>query len=256
MKGLVPSVETRPLWPEGKALVASLRATSDGSAALRKQLAALNRDLPRLRTSVQDARRVVDRASAALAGAAAREERLQALLMTPPDQVARLLDQAAALQDDLAAALRGAKQLRSVAAALRDMRQRVGEAAVRAPKVRDGLLNLADLLRKRQLDLQELIDNPGPYRASLDRTLTLIDAVTASLPLFTDHLDTKLEEEEQSLERLENSINEVTEVVPEMAQTASRLLQLTKLLLYLGAGIFGLHGVYLVCNAHRQGEKT
>ena len=77
-------------------------------------------------------------------------------------------------------------------------------------------------------------------------------AVTASLPLFTDHIDTKLEEEELSLERLENSINEVTEVMPEVAQTASRLLQLTKLLLYLGAGIFGLHGVYLAFHTQRQ----
>ena len=44
--------------------------------------------------------------------------------------------------------------------------------------------------------------------------------------------------------------------MPEVERTASQLLRLTRWLLYLGAAIFSLHGVYLVCNAHRQGEKT
>jgi hypothetical protein len=61
-----------------------------------------------------------------------------------------------------------------------------------------------------------------------------------------------LEEEDQSLQQLENSINEVTVALPEMSQSASRVLRLTRLLLYLGAAIFGLHGVYLAFHTHRQ----
>jgi DNA repair exonuclease SbcCD ATPase subunit len=256
VKGIQPIIESKPLWPEGKEVVAMLRMVSLSSATLQGQLATLDSAAPRARSSIEEARRAVDLIRITLETAAAHQVRLQELLKTPPEKIVRAVEQASALAEETARTLRSTEQLRKVVLRLRELRQRLADAAERAPKLRDGLIGLAEVLRRRQADLQELIDNPGPYRTTLNQTLNLIDVVTAALPLFTDHLDTKLEEEDQSLEQLENSINEVTEVMPEVSRTASRLMQLTRWLLYLGAAIFGLHGVYLTFHTQRQPQRT
>jgi len=245
MHGYQPVVVSKPLWPEGKALVAALRRAAAETGGLERQLGSVSRDLPRLRASVAETRAAVDRTRAALADAAGHEEHLGEALKAMPDDLERLVRQVADLQDELARALDGARQLHDAADQVRAVKRQVEGVAGRAPKVRTGLDRLADILRKRQADLRELIDHPASYRTSLANTLKLLDAVAAALPPLTDNLDNRLEREDQSLEQLEHSVHQVTVAMPDVSRTACRVLIVTRLLLCVGAAIFGVHGGYL-----------
>jgi hypothetical protein len=67
----------------------------------------------------------------------------------------------------------------------------------------------------------------------------------AALPLLTEQFNADLHEQEQSLTHLGHSIDEVSAVLPACSAGASRMLQTTRLLLCLVAGIFAVHGCYL-----------
>ena len=61
--------------------------------------------------------------------------------------------------------------------------------------------------------------------------------------------NTQLQEQEKAFDDLGQSIDEVGAAIPGYEQTAARMVQATRLLLWLVAAIVGLHGVYLVASA-------
>jgi hypothetical protein len=65
------------------------------------------------------------------------------------------------------------------------------------------------------------------------------------LPLVTDQLEGRLDEEEQTLADLGQSLDDVAKALPAYAHTTSRLVWAGRLLAWLVAAIVGLHGGYL-----------
>jgi hypothetical protein len=244
-QGGFPSVEVRPLWPEGRQAAAVLGRVADNAAALGKEVDALNRDLPHLRGALQEGRLVAERSRRVLTLALEQQQRLLPLLGGVPDAAARLADELPAAAADLARALGDTARLRGVAAGLRRARASVLAAAGRWPEVRRNLLRSAALLRATQAELGRVIDRQGEYSSALQRSLSLINSFMAALPLFTAHLGHELQDQEESLQRLEQGLNEVTAVLPQMADGATRIFRLTRLLMLLVAAVFGLHGGYL-----------
>ena len=74
------------------------------------------------------------------------------------------------------------------------------------------------------------------------------------MPLITDQLDGRLDEEEYTLAELGQSLGEVGNALPAYAQTTSRLVETGRALAWLVAGIVGLHGCYLMLSV-RMGRR-
>ena len=89
--------------------------------------------------------------------------------------------------------------------------------------------------------------------------VVLVRAFSAALPLLTEQLESELLDEERSLVNLGTSLDEVSTALPECEQTASSLLAMSRLLMILIAGIFGLHGATLCLGSlklNRQDAKN
>ena len=83
----------------------------------------------------------------------------------------------------------------------------------------------------------------------MKQTVQLADTFASMLPLISDQLDGRLEEEDQTLTDLGDSLDQVREAIPAYSQTATRLLHTGRILAWLVAGIVGLHGCYLIVGA-------
>jgi hypothetical protein len=102
--------------------------------------------------------------------------------------------------------------------------------------------------------MRQALDHRSEYEASLEQTLALIRTFASVLPLLTEQLEDELQEQERSLTHLGSSIDEVSAALPACEQTATRILTMSRLLMVLVAGIFGLHGGYL-CLGSRLGPQ-
>ena len=88
----------------------------------------------------------------------------------------------------------------------------------------------------------------------MNQTVEVAETFAAMLPLITDQLDYRLDEEERTLTDLGQSLEEVGEVLPAYANTTSRLLWTGRMLVWLVASIVGLHGCYLALSS-RLGRR-
>lgn len=246
IEGFKPVVEQKPFWPEGAKIAAGMKKAAKGSAGAAKELEKLTRDLPELRKALAESRKVTSGTRMALAAALKQEGKLTPVLKDVPARLAALAEELPKLAGGLAKVLRDTSQLKELAAALREAQEGVEKATARWPELRKDLGRSAELLRTTQKRLKEALSNRSNYEGSLQHTLLLTRTFSAALPLVTEQVEEELREQDRSLAQLGASIDQVTEVMPVLSRGASRLVQMTRLLLGLMAGIFALHGGYLI----------
>jgi DNA repair ATPase RecN len=246
LNGLRPAVEQRPFWPEGETVAAGMRKAAKGSSAAAEELQALASDLPRLRASLDESRKVAERTRDALGEALKQQEKVEALLKDVPGHAARLVDELPQLGADLSRILRDTSRLKEMAAVLRQAQKGADAAAAHWPDARRAFGRSAELLRAAQTQLRSAVEHRQEYERSLEQTVVLARAFAAALPLLSDQLEGELREEEQALADLGGSLDEASAALPAYGESAARILQTTRLLLALGAVAFALHGGYLL----------
>jgi uncharacterized phage infection (PIP) family protein YhgE len=246
MNGFKPTVNRKEFWPEGGRIAEDLRKAAEGVSAAGKEMDGLASELPKLRASLEESRKVADRSREALANALKQQDKVEPLLKKVPEQAASLAEELPKLGADLARVLRDTEKLKDLAASLRQAQKGIDGAVKRWPELRQTLARSATLLKAAQQQLGNVVEHRREYEQALDETIALTEEFADRLPQLTHHLDGQLGEQEQSFDELGRSIDEVSAALPAYGRTASRLVQATRLLLWLVAGIVGLHGAYLI----------
>ncbi len=247
--GVKPMVSQKPFWPEGGKIAEGMRKASEGVNAAGKEMDSLNEELPKLRASLDESRKVADKSREALANALAQQDKVEPLLKNIPEHANRLAEELPKLGGDLAKVLRDTEKLKDVAASLRQAQKGIDGAVTRWPELRKTLASSATLLRSTQQQMKNVLEHREDYEKALGDTIVLTDEFADRLPRFTSHLDDQLGEQEKAFDELGQSLDEVGGALPVYADTTNRIVQATRLLLWLVALIVGLHGGYLVASA-------
>ena len=242
LTGLKPTVDEQPFWPDGKKIADGMRRAARGASAAGREIDSLGEDLPKLRDSINESRKVAETTRDALGNALAQQDKVEALLKDVPAHAALLADELPRLGSDLSKVLRETKHLKEVAGYLREGQKGVEAAVARWPQLRKTLSQSARLLRTAQQQMQNALAHRDDYEKAMDQTLVLARTFSAVLPLMTEQMEDQLQEQEASLKNLGESIDQTSAVLPEWDRTASRILLTTRLLLCLMGAIFGLHG--------------
>jgi uncharacterized phage infection (PIP) family protein YhgE len=244
-----PRVEQRRLWPEGDKIAEGMRKAAEGVQAAGEELDGLAADLPKLQAAVEESRKIADKTREALATALKHQDKMEALLRDVPEHTARLGEQLPQLNKELTKILRETRRFKEVAALLRQAQKGIEMAVARWPDLRKTLGRSAVLLRETQRQMQQTLEHRQEYEAALKQSVVLAEAFATMLPLFTQRLEAQLQEQELALDDLDQSINDVGEAIPPCAQSTVQLMRTARLLVWLVAGIVGLHGIYLSLSA-------
>src|SRR5205823_9264774 len=191
-----------------------------------------------------------------LALALRQQEKIEPLLRDVPEHIGRLAESLPRISGDLSRILHDTRHLRDVAGALRQAEKGIDDAVRRWPDLRKTLSRSAVLLKSARDQLDQTLENREEFEAEFNQTINLAEAFATMLPLFTDYLGTQLQDQEQALDDLGESIDEFGAAVPVYAKSASSLLQTVRWLIWLVAGVVGLHGVYLVASAKRPASRV
>lgn len=252
--GIKPEVEQRPFWPEGEKIAAGMRQAAAGATAAGKEMDSLTEDLPKLRTSLEESRQVVSRTRQALATALQQQDKVGPLLRDVPQRAAQMAEELPKASENLTRILRDTERLREVAKALRQARLGIDAAASRWPELQRTLTNSARLLKATRTQLDHALENRHEYEASLRQSVALAESFALMLPLLTDQLDARLDEEERALGDLGQSLEEVHGALPAYQKTTTHVFRSGRILAWLVAAIAGLHGCYLMLSV-RLGRR-
>jgi ABC-type transporter Mla subunit MlaD len=246
INNLKPEVTQKPFWPEGRRIADGMRQAAEGATAAGKDLDDLATDLPKIRAAVDESRKAVARTRAALGTALEQQDKLGDVLRDGPAHAARLAEDLPKLGKDLSRSLRDTGNLRDVAKSLRQAREGIDTVVKRWPDLRVTLVRSATLLRTARQQLQGAIDHRQDYETAMRQSVALAESFSTMLPMMTDQLDSRLEEEQGALNDLDHSLQSVQEALPSYGQSASTVVALGRWLAWLGAAVVGLHGVHLL----------
>jgi hypothetical protein len=244
--GLKPEVEQRKFWAKGEDIAGGMRKAATGVKGASKELDRLAAELPKLRETLDESRRVAEKTREAMAAALKQRDQVEPLLKQVPEQAARMAEELPRLGADLAKVLRDTDKLKDVAVALKQAQKSIDLAVTRWPQLRTTMSRSAVVLRATQTQLNQALENRQEYEAAMRQTILLAETFAILLPDFTEQIDRQLAENEYALGDLGRSIHEVSASVPVYERTAVRLVETARLLLWLLGPIFALHGVYLV----------
>lgn len=247
--GLRPEIEQRKFWPKGDDIALGMRKAAGGVKGAGKELERLAAELPKLRETLDESRKVAERTREAMAAALKQRDQVEPLLKQVPEQAALLAEQLPRLGADLAKVLRETNKLKDVAASLRQAQKGIDAAVERWPQLRNVLTRSATLLQATQKQLSQALDNRQEFESAMRQTILLAETFAILLPEFTGQIDRQLAQHEHALGDLGQSIHEVTASVPVYSRTVVRLVQTARVLLWLLGPIFALHGLYLVWTA-------
>jgi uncharacterized phage infection (PIP) family protein YhgE len=245
-RGLKPDVEQRKFWPDGDKISDGMRKAAAGAKAADDEAAALEADLPKLRTSLEESRKMADKTREALAVALKQQDKLETLLKNVPEHSARLAEELPKLTGDLSRILRQTERLKEVAGMLRQAQLGVDTAVARWPELKTNLSRAATLLRATQSQLRQALDRRQDYEAALRQSIVLAESFATLLPIYLESLDRQLQEQEQGLDDLGRGLDEVSAAIPEYARATNGLAETGRLLAWLVAGIVLLHAAYLL----------
>jgi uncharacterized phage infection (PIP) family protein YhgE len=252
--GLKPEVYHKAFWPEGNTIADGMRKAAAGAAAASKEMDGMATELPKIRGSVLESLKMIDRVREGLALALRHQDKLEPVLKQIPEQAAGLAEALPKLGSDLTRVLRDTRRLTEVATALRQAQKGVDTAVARWPELQTTLSRLAIILRAARSQLDQAMRHRETYESAMQQTVRLADSFASMLPLITDQLDCRLDDEEQTLTDLGQSLDEVSAALPTYARATSRLLHAGRLLAWLVAAIVGLHGCYLLLTV-RMGRR-
>jgi hypothetical protein len=249
-----PQVLQRPFWPEGAEIADGMRKAATGATAAGKQVDSMATDLPEIRVALSESSVLVAKVREGLGLALQNQEQLEPLLKEIPAHAVRLADALPKLGSDLAGVLRDTQRMKEAAAALRQVQQGIERAVACWPELRKTFSRFASILAAAHVQLDHAVQHRHEYEAAMQQTVLLAESFAAILPLVTDQLDNRLDEEERTLTELGQSLEEVSDALPAYAHTTSRLIQTGRLLAWLVAGFVGLHGCYLMLSV-RMGRR-
>jgi ABC-type transporter Mla subunit MlaD len=249
--GVKPVVERRKFWPEGERIAEGMRKAADGVTAAGKELDGLAGELPKLRESLDESRKVAERSREVLAVALAQQDKVEPLLKRLPEQTARLAESLPQLSGNLGKVLRETGKLKELAGGLRQAQKGVDGAVARWPALRTTLARSATLLKGTQQQLRGVVEHRQDYEKAVGEAVALTEQLADRLPQFTHNLDGQLAQQEEAFGQLGDGIDEVSASLPVYSRAASRLVQTTLVLLWLVAGAVGLHGLYLVAGCRQ-----
>jgi hypothetical protein len=244
--GLRPEISQRPFWPEGARIAEGMRKAAAGATAAGEEMDKLATDLPRVRASLNESCALIDRVREGLGTALERRDSVEPILKELPTHAARLAEDLPRIGKDLAHMLSDTKNLKDVAHAMRQAQKGMDSAITRWPEMRTTLSRLAVVLSATRQQLTNAMRHRKEYEAAMAESVQIADTFAAMLPLVTDQLDGRLEEEDQTLDELGQSLDEVSSALPAYERATRRLLYTGRLLAWLVAAIVGLHGCYLV----------
>jgi uncharacterized phage infection (PIP) family protein YhgE len=254
LNGSRPQVQQRPFWPEGGEIADGMRKAAAGAVAAGKEVDSMAANLPEIRAALGESSAMADKVRETLGLALQSQDKLEPLLKEIPAHAARLADALPKLGSDLARILRDTQRMKEAASALRQVQQGIDRTVTRWPDLRKTFARFAGILAATHDQLDHAVQHREEYEAAMQQTVQLAESFAAILPLVTDQLDSRLDEEEWTLVDLGQSLEEVGTALPAYAQTASRLIQTGRLLAWLVAGIVGLHGCYLILSV-RMGRR-
>ncbi|HEY8504947.1 MAG TPA: hypothetical protein VIL46_10220 [Gemmataceae bacterium] len=247
--GFRPKVEQRPFWPAGREIAKGLRQAVTGLKAADAELAKLHQELPALRQSLDASRDVVAATRRAMGKSLEQQAEIEALLRDIPKRSAALADELPQLGNTFAGMLRRAEQLAAVAGSLRKVRDGLDASLAHWPQLRASLKQSAAVLRGAQAQFERLLAQREEYERAAAASTELAEHFADLLPLFTDQLDVRLGEQEYALAQLKQGLSEVNASLPAAEETASELFATLRWLLWLVAGLVGVHGGYVLFDA-------
>jgi hypothetical protein len=245
-EGLKPGLTRQSFWPAGNKIAEGMRKAAAGANAAALELDGMVTELPRIRSSLDESCKVVDRVRETLGAALKYQEKVEPLLKEMPGHAARLADDLPRFGGDLSRLLRDTGRLREVALGLRQAQSGLNATVENWPETQATLSRLALALGATRDQLDQAVRHRREYEAAMEQTVRLADTFVSLLPIITDQLEGRLDEEERTLTELGQSIEEVDNVLPAYAQTAASLSQTGRLLAWLVAVIVGLHASYLL----------
>jgi ABC-type transporter Mla subunit MlaD len=117
--------------------------------------------------------------------------------------------------------------------------------------LRTRLKQLAGVLQATKGQLNQAIEHRQDYEDALEQTVQIADTLSLMLPLVTDQLDGRLDEEDRTLTDLGRNLDDVGRQLPAYERTATHLFGAGRVLACLVAAIVGLHGFYLTFGSLR-----
>src|SRR5262245_25088189 len=126
--GVKPMVSQKPFWPEGGKIAEGMRQAADGVSAAGKEMDGLATDLPKLRASLEESKKVADRSREALANALQQQDKVEPLLKNVPEHATRLAESLPKVGADLSRILRDTEKLKDVASSLRQAQKGIDSA--------------------------------------------------------------------------------------------------------------------------------
>jgi uncharacterized phage infection (PIP) family protein YhgE len=223
-----------------------MRQAAEGVSAAGKEMEGLSRELPKLRESLAESKKVADRSREALAQAIKNQDKVEPLLKNVPEHAARLSEELPKLGGDLAKVLRDTEKMKEVAEQLRQAQKGLEKALSGWPQIREAVTGTARVLKATQAQLATAVARQDDFKQAMNDTAKLSEDVAQALTMSTEELEKQMERHEKSFDELGQSAEGVSKSVPAYRDTAITLVQATSLLLWLVAGIVTLHAGYLI----------
>ena len=244
--GLKPNVELQKFWPEADKVADGLKKASKGAQAANKDLELMNKSLPDLRKALEESRKSVGQTRASLGTALKQQAETEKLLKSVPEQTATLAEALPKMGRTLATMLRETKRLRELATGLRAVRKTLDDSLAAWPDVAAGLKKSAVVLSQAQAQLDQAAASRGEYEKAMQSSTQVARSLADLLPAFTDQLDSRLGQQEASLEQMETGLGEVNKSLPVMEEKTGNLIVTVKWLLYLVAALVALHAGFVL----------
>ena len=244
--GLKPRISQLPFWPEGSTIAEGMRKAADGANAAAEELGGMVNELPKVRGSLAESCKVIDKIRDALGLALKYQDKVEPVLKEMPVHAARLAEDLPQIGGSLSRLLRDTERLKEVALGLRQAQRGIDTAVENWPEMQATLHQLATALAATRGQLDEAVRHRDAYEAAMQRTVQLADTFVALLPLITDQVEGRLDDEERTLSDLGQNLSEVENVLPAYSETATHLVQAGRLLAWIVALIVGLHACYLM----------
>jgi DNA repair exonuclease SbcCD ATPase subunit len=244
--GIKPNIETHKFWPDADKAAEGLKKASKGAQAANKELEETTRSLPELRKALEESRKSVAQTRESLGVALKQQAETEKLLKTVPEQTAALAEALPKIGRTLTQVLRETKRLRELATALKAVRATLDDTLKAWPDVAAGLKKSATVLDQARAQLDQAAAGRGEYEKAMESSTQVARSLADLLPAFTDQLDSRLGQQEASLERMETGLTEVNRSLPVMEEKTGTLIRTVKWLVYLVALLIGLHAGYVL----------
>jgi uncharacterized phage infection (PIP) family protein YhgE len=253
--GLKPNVEMQKFWPDADKVSEGLKKASKGAQAANKEMELMNKSLPELRKSLAESRKSVALTRESLGTALKQQAETEKVLKGIPEQTATLAEAMPKIGRSLSTMLRETKRLRELAVGLKAVRKTLDDTLTAWPDVAMSLKKSTAVLEQAKMQLDSASANREEYEKAMESSTRVARSLADLLPLFTDQLDSRLGQQEASLEQMENGLAEVNQSLPVLEEKTSDLVRTVKWLLYLMAGLVAMHAVYVIIDPTRRRQS-